>query len=388
MGGLTVAHRLIVANRSVIIVDHSLPAANGRLGGFAKFSAQNSLYSRRDKALCLPLPQQSGFTLSSMRFSGSLDCRGTRRCLLARQSKINHSPSGWHHELTELIYYYSYKKSLSHDRRHFTDLIDRATILAATAHRIFKNAGTWTVVGGEGKILATARRIVYAGGRTGGTLLREAGALAQEGKGLDVGIRVEFADRNALSGLRKMGPDAKILSGRCRTFCLNSPGSVYRYKYGDISIPGGVVADAETSSGNVGFLFRIRPKLGKLAEIQRHLSGIGEASYTGGSWVRDHPFPEKRDLMAAVYGEEVVDSLLDFCHRLGRAGMIDWSLPHIAHFPLLDWHWETYAVGPSHRTSLPGLYVVGDSAGHARGLLQAAISGWLAAAEALLDEAA
>lgn len=51
--------------------------------------------------------------------------------------------------------------------------------------------------------------------------------------------------------------------------------------------------------------------------------------------------------------------------------------------PLLDWHWHTFATPSSHLTSLPGVYALGDSSGHARGLLQASVSGWLAAEEYL-----
>ena len=53
----------------------------------------------------------------------------------------------------------------------------------------------------------------------------------QEGKGVDLGVRVEFLDRRALQPLREHGPDAKILMGRTRTFCLKGLSlSIRRYQ--------------------------------------------------------------------------------------------------------------------------------------------------------------
>ncbi|MEX0827554.1 MAG: hypothetical protein WD005_01240, partial [Haliea sp.] len=76
-----------------------------------------------------------------------------------------------------------------------------------------------------------------------------------------------------------------------------------------------------------------------------------------------------------------VIQLEDFISQLSDASLVDLSLSHRMHFPLIDWHWPTYAKTGSAQTSEPRLYVAGDSAGHARGLLQAAVSGWLAAEE-------
>jgi hypothetical protein len=194
---------------------------------------------------------------------------------------------------------------------------------------------------------------------------------------LDVGVRVEFTDRRAVKGLRSLGPDAKILSGRTRTFCLNSPGAVYRYPFDNYTIPGGVVASAEVTSANVGLLVRVRSKEDTLLRAKALLAGTSH--YLESPLVERTVLGDKRNLVEQIFGAEVCSDLERFGKALEEAGLVDWGAPHAVHFPLLDWHWNVYALETTHETSKSGLMVVGDSAGHARGLLQAGISGWLAA---------
>ncbi|WP_245486821.1 hypothetical protein [Mesorhizobium sp. M7A.F.Ca.MR.176.00.0.0] len=242
----------------------------------------------------------------------------------------------------------------------------------------------WVAFGAGGEI-ARARFAIFAAGRTGGSLLRGAGATPQEGKGIDLGVRIEFLDRRALQQLRERGPDAKILMGRTRTFCLNHPGIVYRYPFLDISIPGGIVADQSHPSANVGLLTRVSRKNEALDAVLRYLRTLPQNTYESASVVRGAPFQDKMAMLNAAYGPVVADELQNFAGMLNETGLMDWNRDHRIHFPLLDWHWDTFGIGSTHRTDQPGLYVAGDAAGHARGLLQAGISGWLAANELLAD---
>jgi hypothetical protein len=77
----------------------------------------------------------------------------------------------------------------------------------------------------------------------------------------------------------------------------------------------------------------------------------------------------------------VVSEISQFVDLLIANNYVDFSKPHRWHIPLMDWHWPTFGRPSSCETNVPNLYVVGDVAGHARGILQAAVSGWLAAAE-------
>ena len=227
-----------------------------------------------------------------------------------------------------------------------------------------------------------ANAVFYAAGRLAEDLLIKAGAMPTEGKGLDIGIRLEFIERTALKGLRANGPDAKILSGQCRTFCLNVPGTIYRYPFGEISIPGGVVADSSVRSANVGVLLRVANKQDRLAEILEKSRGLHAEMLRESDLVR-HGAIELPNLVSHLFSEKSSFTIQSFCRDMSDTRLIDFNQDYRIHLPLLDWHWHTFAQHNSHRTTLPNVFALGDSAGHARGLLQAALSGWLAAEEYL-----
>ena len=257
-------------------------------------------------------------------------------------------------------------------------------VIATKVTKLRTDGRDWVAFGRNGE-LARARSVLFAAGRTGGSLLRDAGATSQEGKGVDLGVRIEFLDRRALKTLREQGPDAKILMGRTRTFCLNYPGTVYRYPFRDISIPGGIVGHRGQRCANVGILTRVTPKQATIENVLHRLSTLERVEYEGASAVRGLPFQDKLPAIQFVYGETVANELITFAKMLGESEFVDWNKPYKVHFPLLDWHWDTFGVGSTHRADRPGLYVAGDAAGHARGLLQAGVSGWLAAHEMLSD---
>ena len=224
--------------------------------------------------------------------------------------------------------------------------------------------------------------IFYAAGRLSDRILLTAGAKPTEGKGLDVGVRLEFNDKAALSALRQYGPDAKVISGACRTFCLNSPGTIYRYRSEGFSIPGGVVAEPDTQHGNVGILLRLAGKKAALERVRNFACANEHEILTASSqWQSGKMLATP--LLTALYGTHAAQSLSAFVNHLGDSNLVDLQAKYRIHLPLVDWHWNTFAIDGSHQTSLPGMYAIGDSSGHARGLLQACMSGWLAAEEYL-----
>jgi hypothetical protein len=78
-----------------------------------------------------------------------------------------------------------------------------------------------------------------------------------------------------------------------------------------------------------------------------------------------------------LYGEDVTDSIREFVEMLADGNIIDLGQFSRAHLPLIDWFWPTYCKSNALETSLTNFWVTGDLAGHARGLMQALISGWL-----------
>ena len=136
---------------------------------------------------------------------------------------------------------------------------------------------------------------------------------------------------------------------------------------------------------NVGILTRVTSKQSTIDNVLHRLAGLAQVEYEVAPVVRGIPFQDKLSGLRTAYGEAVAGELQAFAKMLGDTNLVDWDSPYKVHFPLLDWHWDTFAVGGTHRADRPGLYVAGDAAGHARGLLQAGASGWLAAHEMLSD---
>jgi hypothetical protein len=98
-------------------------------------------------------------------------------------------------------------------------------------------------------------------------------------------------------------------------------------------------------------------------------------------WITASPLGDSEALISSIYGEEILSELCEFASVLGKSGMLDWTLSHKIHLPLIDWHWDVFCGENSHRTNLEGVFALGDSSGHARGLMQAGLSGWIAAEE-------
>lgn len=225
------------------------------------------------------------------------------------------------------------------------------------------------------------KTVFFAGGRLGANILLDAGITPTDTKGIDVGVRIEFKDHNGLSSLRKYGPDAKIIKGNCRTFCLNSPGLIYRYPYQNITIPGGIVADKTEEKSNVGILCRSKEKSKLLNRIINVSNSIPKKTLEMPHKAQKTIFGDSISLINKLYGPLITRELEEFGNYLSDTNLVDWHLEHFIHIPLIDWHWNTFSVKDSFKTSNKSVYCVGDSSGHARGLLQAAVSGWLGAEE-------
>jgi hypothetical protein len=83
------------------------------------------------------------------------------------------------------------------------------------------------------------------------------------------------------------------------------------------------------------------------------------------------------DLLPSIVPERIYD----FALRLAGAGLLHLPEQFTVHYPLIDWHWPVFGQPGKLQTAVEGLYAIGDLSGHARGLLQAATMGWLAAEE-------
>ena len=147
-------------------------------------------------------------------------------------------------------------------------------------------------------------------------------------------------------------------------------------------IPGGVVAEPSHTAGNVGLLYRHPNKSRVLDEIVTKAKSASNKFRTPFSANRDF-LGEAATVLNEIYGSNVASALISFSEILQELGLIRWTKPHYVHLPLLDWHWPTFCMPGTFGTEVPGVYVLGDASGHARGLLQAAASGQIAAQEFL-----
>lgn len=383
LGGLSAAYVLRDAGLDVVLVDRSLPEADGSLGGFTRFSGA--------KFSLLPAGQGLAAVAGGIEKLQATIADVLAFCGLSEESAVGSRDVLSDQPIGAQANVRAYK-SIVLTPQEVEQLVRRVSAKVGSSIRVIdagvdelRQVSSGWLACSNGKAIVEARIAIFCGGRTGGELLRRAGAIPQEGKGIDLGVRIEFSDRESLRALRDRGPDAKILIGPTRTFCVNSPGTIFRYGFRQVTIPGGIVADAAERSANFGILTRVRGKEERLGRVMQAIGTARPAEYEAAHLVKGAPFQDKAAILESAYGSEVVGHLQSFAETLGELGLVDWAAEHRIHFPLLDWHWDTFAVGNSHRTSQPNLFVAGDAAGHARGLLQAGVSGWLAALEALAD---
>lgn len=377
LAGLVCALRLASLSKRAVLLDQALPQGAGKLGGFAKFSGAKFSYLPAGQGL-IPLVGSTDslrkvlhdvsaiLGIASEQHEAALDLSAHQ---FHENLRLYHSVVLTEEQMDNLLEAVATKVEAS------------ATVIRRAVSKVTHDDNLWRIWNGP-DLICSARLLFCAGGRIGSQLLQQAGAKPQPGRGIDVGVRVEFMDAKGTAGLRSFGPDAKLIRGRCRTFCLNSPGKVYRYPFGDISIAGGIVAPNGFARSNFGILCRLSEKMAVRDNIISRLHSLPSEIFNNMPPVAGDFFGETDSHISQVYGSDVLSDLHAFARFLGERGLVDWQSPHVVHFPLLDWHWDTYAIQGSHRTTLPNAFAIGDAGGHARGLLQAAASGWIAANEA------
>ena len=381
LAGILAAKRLSETKRlNIALVDSAIPAAKGVLGGFAKFSGAK--FSRLPAGQGLVevaggLDELENLTSEVIEFLGL--CKKEQVLSQDKASEIDSGDLTLRSYLSILLQPDEIDQMIAVCTRK---LSENVTVIQDQVVSIERRRG-FGITLTSGKELHAAIVLVSVG-RSGGGLLSGLGAKEQNGKGFDIGVRLEFDQKEALAGLRNLGPDAKILRGEMRTFCLNYPGEIYYYPFEGFSIPGGIVASPSATAANVGILYRVPDKRSALPEVLGKLNIISSERLANASLTTGADLGDKGDLVEIAYGRSVREKIVGFLQLLYSERLIDLDVPHRVHFPLLDWHWPVFAVGNTPHTTVNGLYVAGDSAGHARGLLQAAVSGLIAAEEMVL----
>ncbi|UFS66258.1 FAD-dependent oxidoreductase [Paracoccus denitrificans] len=376
LSGILTAIESANLGMKVVLIDDAIPEASGSLGGFAKFSGAKFSHLPAGQGL---IPVAGGVRILEDITTYVLNLLGLSGIAASESSDLSVEGDG--------VSLRSYQSILLTPSQ-VADLVDRSEQALAGKVDLIKSRALNIFASGDFVVDLTdhaqvrARKVILATGRQGAKFALMIGAEEQDGRGIDVGVRLDFPLVEPLSGLRKLGPDAKILYENSRTFCLNVPGRIYRYPLAGFSIPGGVVAEPEHTNSNVGLLTRLARKKSVLPEIMSRLEKLPAESMAHNPYKCGCGLGDKFSYAVTAFGESVVHELTEFMRLLHSKDLIDFDSSHAIHFPLLDWHWPTFALPGSHRTTVRNFYVAGDVAGHARGLLQAGISGVLAAREA------
>ena len=378
LAGLIAAIRLQQLGFQPIVIDSCFLDGEGGVGGFASFSGAKFSLPPAGLGLMSITKTEDALWNAIQRVSDILE-------IDLNKYTVSHNK---HADLSTLRNY----KSLVLMPNEMKDLISRLTnilvncginIINGYCNKIEINSDITTLHIQDGKhsIYIDCKTVFFAGGRLGMNILLDAGIEPTDYKGIDVGVRIEFIDHDGLSSLRKHGPDAKIIRGNCRTFCLNSPGLIYRYPYQNITIPGGIVAHRTEEKSNVGILCRSKEKSNLLNRVLKVSNTIPKKLLEMPHKAKKTIFGNSISLINRLYGPSITRELEEFGEYLSDTNLVDWNFEHFIHIPLIDWHWRTFSIEHSFKTSNKSIYCLGDSSGHARGLLQAAVSGWLAVEE-------
>lgn len=386
LAGLLATIRLTQAQVPTLLIDESLPDAKGALGGFARFSgAKFSLPPAGMGLVRLVGEQRFKTALKQVTAFLGLNIDSAARSSTSCTSKDR--------RISGNLFYRPYQSILLSSEEmnclieQCSNFLDKSIVIRGKCVRIDHNDGKWLTsvckTPNNKSMCVKSRALFCASGRTGGGLLTQLGLASRDIKGIDLGVRVEVPDRSPLAQMRKLGPDAKLIYKKCRTFCFNFPGLMYRYPFNNVSVAGGIVAEGSCNTANVGLVFRAKDKQTKLHRLLKVAHELGNAAMESTYESKDGGMGNASQLVARLFGEEISRELQEFKSALGATGLADCGARHLIHLPLLDWYWPVFGGDKGFATDLMGLYVAGDVAGHARGLLQAALSGWLAAEEYL-----
>jgi hypothetical protein len=386
LAGILCTRRLGEKGCRVLLVDQGLPEAHGKLGGFAPFSGAKFSPPPAGMGLASPAGSVADLKEAAGQVIETLGLASRQHTPEASaRSEIMLDPSTRYRGYASIVL-------TTEEMGLVLNRISRFPVGVSVCHvactRITKAGDRWEVhlleVNGQRAKVLKCDAVFFAGGRSGSYLLEKTGVTQHERKGIDVGVRIEVVDRGCFAELRKLGPDPKILFHACRTFCLNCPGEMYMYPHGDIMIAGGLAADEACQRANVGLLVRTagkRERLLKIARSIRDLRCAGRFIYK--QEVAENGLGCSLSAVSEVLGNDIAVAIDAFKLQLASLGLAQWRDVHFVHLPLMDWYWPTFGVEERFESEMKRLFIIGDAAGHARGLLQAAISGWLAAAEYL-----
>lgn len=242
-----------------------------------------------------------------------------------------------------------------------------------------------------------SENVVLAIGRSGENLFKSVEsdfALGSEPNRCDVGVRLEFPT-STWPDIDSCHNDLKLQFGAARTFCVCKDGYLAPYRMGNFFLLEGY-SDQDYSTGftNLAIVTRVDQERGSeapalLTEIQRRLlsqsHGIPIRQKLQ-DFISSQVSPPHREPASILYcqwgeimksfpedvGEKVRTAVETFAAKLIPVELHS-SVSVFA--PEMDYYWPRLPLRSGFASRKERLYVVGDCAGHFRGILQAFCSG-------------
>jgi uncharacterized FAD-dependent dehydrogenase len=275
------------------------------------------------------------------------------------------------------------------------------------------------LLGPDGKReLVRAKRVVAAPGRGGADWLnrisKETG-LSVTNNEVDIGVRVEVPNA-VMDHLTQNLYEAKLIyysdtfENKVRTFCMNPGGIVSEEHYdgpnGGIAVVNGhSYADEDRHSNNTNFALLVSTKFTQPfhqpIEYGRYIAQLGNMLTGGGIMVQrlgDLLLGRRTDetrlqksttiptLKNAVPGDlsfvlphRHLTSIVETLRALDKLAPGLYSRNTLLYGVEVKFYSAKVAVDQKFQTQLPGLYAIGDGAGITRGLMQASVTGVMAA---------
>jgi len=222
---------------------------------------------------------------------------------------------------------------------------------------------------------------------------------------VDLGIRIEMP-RAVFSNCRTLNADPKFKidknsSSEARTFCACIGGEVTSYRLNSVNVVDGHFGSSYTNKANIGIVARIKPsKLhdtcsfamqfarslnmgrGRRPIVQR-LDEFRSAKTSSWHSISSTSIePSLRDIIPgnisrniSPYLKKNLLSAIDILEEI-IPGMSEYN--NLVYAPVIDRFWDRYKLDEVLQTNIKNLFIVGDAAGYARGVLQAAWSGIIA----------
>jgi uncharacterized FAD-dependent dehydrogenase len=257
----------------------------------------------------------------------------------------------------------------------------------------------------------TGRFVVAAPGRSGaGWMKKEADALGlhTRSNAVDIGLRVELPaavlkDITDTAYESKLIYYAKTFDEKVRTFCMNPYGEVVTEEVGDVTtINGHSYADKKSENTNFAvlvssdftepfddpiayglYIARLANLLGGGAIIQRLGDLLAGRRSTRARMDRSLTRPTLTSAtpgdLSFVFPYRHLLSILEMLQALDKLAPGVYSRHTLLYGVEVKFYSNRVQVSPEMETEIENLFAIGDGAGITRGLLQASVSGTLAA---------